>query len=368
MRCGEVRGECPGLFDDGGGGLGGIPTLASVGRVTPLPADTMTPNTYSRAPRLTGPLPRPRPHRSGTVPTAALVTSVIAAVTGLVAWRSGFTPQTFDAGANGFLYLFESVVGWWTWVPITVILLLEWWAPAEPPAASRRIGVVADIGWTVALVSVWAPLVLLVNRSVESFFEGPLSGLRVDLPTAVPDAALFAIGFLLGDFIRWFVHLMFHRSERLWRFHEIHHTQNRMSMWTDFRVHPFEIMARELAVAAPFFMLGGSYSTPVGVIGFAYLWYTVFYHGNIAWNMGPLRWILVTPQSHRVHHSTDPAHFDANFGNVLSIWDRLFGTACADDTVLPPTGLDSAAVPMEADLDPSHQLRAYADQLAYPFR
>jgi sterol desaturase/sphingolipid hydroxylase (fatty acid hydroxylase superfamily) len=97
-------------------------------------------------------------------------------------------------------------------------------------------------------------------------------------------------------------------------------------------------------------------------------WYTRFYHGNIRTNLGPLRYVLVTPQSHRIHHSIEPRHLDTNFGALFSIWDRLFGTQYRGHDEYPETGIADAAFPHEAKGDLRSLLVTPLAQMAYPLR
>jgi len=76
-------------------------------------------------------------------------------------------------------------------------------------------------------------------------------------------------------------------------------------------------------------------------------WHARFYHSNIRTNLGPLRYVLVTPQSHRIHHSVDPGHRNRNYGAMLSVWDHLFRTQHDDCDTYPPTGLSDQDHPAE---------------------
>ena len=90
-------------------------------------------------------------------------------------------------------------------------------------------------------------------------------------------------------------------------------------------------------------------------------------HSNIKTNLGPLRFILVTPQSHRVHHSIEPEYFDMNFGVTLCVWDRLFGTHSPRDDVYPATGVPDQSFPLETDRPLSQLPKTLLGQLSYPF-
>jgi hypothetical protein len=85
-------------------------------------------------------------------------------------------------------------------------------------------------------------------------------------------------------------------------------------------------------------------------------------------NLGPLRYLLVTPQSHRVHHSIEARHADRNFGVILSVWDRLFGTQWQGADEYPECGSAEPGVPLERSAADIVRLSAAWAQCAYPFR
>ena len=190
-----------------------------------------------------GERPPRHPGRRG-VPVAPLSTAVVVVALAAADHVVGLRPNAFDDEITGPGYLLSFVLSWWAWVPVTAILLMEWWAPAERPERARRVGIAADLLWAALQIMVWTPLVLVMLRGLSALFEGPLSMLRLDVSDVLPTPVLVIVGFALGDLIRWYVHFQFHRHDRLWRIHQVHHTQDHMSMWTDFRSHPVEIAAR----------------------------------------------------------------------------------------------------------------------------
>ena len=110
------------------------------------------------------------------------------------------------------------------------------------------------------------------------------------------------------------------------------------------------------------FMLGNGLAV-VAAWSFAASCYTRLTHANVRLRLGPLRWVLVTPQSHRIHHAPDPQYRDTNYGVVFSIWDRLFGTPHPCDDAYPPTGIDDPSFP-----DEGPALLAPVGHFLYPFR
>ena len=156
--------------------------------------------------------------------------------------------------------------------------------------------------------------------------------------TQTPAWLRIVLGILVVDLGFWLQHRINHRVPFLWRLHALHHSQTQLNFFTDFRYHPLEYIVRHTFVTVPFIFLQIDPPVIVAVAIFKD-WYSRFYHGNIRTNLGPLRFVLVTPQSHRVHHSLEQSHHDKNFGAIFSIWDHLFGTQWKDYNIYPATGL-----------------------------
>ncbi len=152
------------------------------------------------------------------------------------------------------------------------------------------------------------------------------------------------VGLLLLDLIgAYFVHWAEHRVRWMWRFHLIHHTDTNVDTTTANRHHPGESVFRfvfttlgVVAVGTPIYivMLYQSMSAAL----------SQFNHANIQfpkWLDDALSWILVTPRMHRVHHHYVLPYTDTNFGNIFSIWDRLFGTFAKMDNEKIVFGIDT---------------------------
>ena len=202
---------------------------------------------------------------------------------------------------------------------------------------------------------------------LNAFYQHYLSFLTIGGVSDWHPMARFALGVLLTDFTRWLSHLIRHKVPAFWAFHAVHHSQTELNIFTDARGHPVDSMVSTVIRFLPMMMFGN----PVPVIMAWLVFETVypkFYHANVRINLGPLRYLLVTPQSHRVHHGLDRIYRDKNFGFTFSVWDRLFGTQFADDTVYPATGIEGKAFPHESGTTPRSQLRSFARQLIYPFR
>ena len=151
---------------------------------------------------------------------------------------------------------------------------------------------------------------------------GLLNYLRAPTWLSVP-VAVIAL-----DFVIWLQHVMVHAVPALWRLHRVHHADPDYDLTTGTRFHPIEIILSMLIKFATIMVLG---PPVVAVILFEVILngMAMFNHGNVrlpqALDRG-LRWLIVTPDMHRVHHSVEDDEANSNFGFNLSCWDRLFGT------------------------------------------
>ena len=134
--------------------------------------------------------------------------------------------------------------------------------------------------------------------------------------------------FVLDFFGGWLVHVVQHKTRLLWRFHIIHHSDNNVDVTTGLRHHPIESVLRGI-----FFLMGvlvaGAPVYAVMIYQTFLVLSTQFTHANISlpkWIDVPLSYIFVSPNMHKVHHHWQQPYTDSNYGAVLSIWDRLFGT------------------------------------------
>jgi sterol desaturase/sphingolipid hydroxylase (fatty acid hydroxylase superfamily) len=142
-------------------------------------------------------------------------------------------------------------------------------------------------------------------------------------------AATILISFMTLDlFGGWLVHIIEHKIYPLWRFHIVHHADNNVDVTTGLRHHPVESVLRGLFFFAGI-MLSGSPIYAVMIYQTAVVLFTGFTHANISlpkWLDRSMSYILVSPNMHKVHHHWKQPYTDSNYGAVLSIWDRLFGT------------------------------------------
>ncbi len=154
------------------------------------------------------------------------------------------------------------------------------------------------------------------------------NGLGLLPMTGMPLLLMGLIAFVVLDFAVWLEHVVSHKWPWLWRIHRMHHADTGFDLTTALRFHPLEIVLSMLWKAAIIIALG---APPVAVLIFEIVLNgaAMFNHANIKLPKtidALLRLIVVTPDMHRIHHSSDPRETDTNYGFNLAIWDRLFST------------------------------------------
>ena len=170
---------------------------------------------------------------------------------------------------------------------------------------------------------------------------------------------------LLLDLAIYLQHRVFHAIPVLWRIHQVHHADLDLDVTTGIRFHLLEIALSALFKVVLVLGLGPS---PEAVLAFEMLLNgsAMFNHANVdlpGWVERPLRWCLVTPGMHRIHHSARPVDWNTNFGFQMSWWDRLLNTyrdEPAGGTSALQIGLPNRRDPQEVD--------RFAGALALPFR
>lgn len=212
---------------------------------------------------------------------------------------------------------------------VLVFALVAVWevlAPRRTPRLSRRQRWPANLGivaLNTAIVRVLFPTAAVGMALVAQDLQLGLFN-QIELPLGLT----IALSVVALDFIIWLQHVLVHHIPVLWRIHRVHHADLDYDLSTGARFHPIEIvlsMGIKLAAVA---LLG---APAVAVLLFEVLLNAsaMFNHGNIRLPDGldrVLRRFIVTPDMHRIHHSTEWDESNSNFGFNLSLWDRWFGT------------------------------------------
>jgi sterol desaturase/sphingolipid hydroxylase (fatty acid hydroxylase superfamily) len=222
---------------------------------------------------------------------------------------------------------------------LTVMLLWEGLRPRRPLSRPRRERWGANLGLTLLNTVLVRVTVGGVAYTAAVFAADQGVGLLHWRP--LPAWAAAAMTLLVLDFALYVQHVLFHAVPVLWRLHRMHHADLDVDATTGLRFHPLEILL-SLGLKAAVVVLLGAVSWAVVAFEVLLNAASVFNHGNVAlperldrW----LRWIVVTPDMHRVHHSTRMAETNSNFGFSVPWWDRLCGTYRAQPA-LGQVGMD----------------------------
>jgi sterol desaturase/sphingolipid hydroxylase (fatty acid hydroxylase superfamily) len=166
----------------------------------------------------------------------------------------------------------------------------------------------------------------------------------------LPYALQLIIGIVVLDFVIYLQHVMFHAVPTLWRLHMMHHADLDYDLTTGLRFHPLEIVLSMLIKLAAIVALGPPVAA-VLIFEIVLNGMAMFNHGNIKVPLAVDRWLryfVVTPDMHRVHHSVIIRETNSNYGFNLSCWDRLLGTYRPQ----PARGHDAMTIGLSQFRDP----------------
>ncbi|MBU6259898.1 MAG: sterol desaturase family protein [Burkholderiales bacterium] len=250
-----------------------------------------------------------------------------------------------------FVGVFGLVAGW------------ELVAPRRAMRVSKALRWTANLGLVVLNTVLLRMAFPLAAAGLAAF--GAARGWGLLNQIQVPSWLAVILSVVALDLVIWLQHVMVHAVPALWRLHRVHHADPDYDVTTGARFHPLEIGLSMLIKFAAITVLG----PPVAaVVIFEVLLNAtaMFNHGNIRIPAGVdrrLRWLVVTPDLHRVHHSVEDDETNSNFGFNLPWWDRLFGTYRAQ----PRAGHEAMAIGIHGHADPREVARLDG-LLMLPFR
>ncbi|MDI1288098.1 MAG: sterol desaturase family protein [Reyranella sp.] len=212
---------------------------------------------------------------------------------------------------------------------VAILVAMAVWeaaAPRQPRDIPRLLRWTGNLGLVVintALVRLAFPVVAV---GLAVLAEERSWGLFNVL--AIPGWLAFAASLLALDLAIYLQHVLFHAVPALWRLHRMHHADLEFDVTTGLRFHPVEIV---LSMGIKLLVIAALGPPALAVLVFEVLLNatSLFNHSNVRLPQGVdriLRWIVVTPDMHRVHHSIHPSETNSNFGFNLPWWDRLLGT------------------------------------------
>jgi sterol desaturase/sphingolipid hydroxylase (fatty acid hydroxylase superfamily) len=232
----------------------------------------------------------------------------------------------------------------------TLLVFAERLAPRRRRTFALRQRWAGNLGLMAAdtIVLRTVPAITAVGVAALAHAKGwGLLGAIVSLPTWLD----VVVSVIVLDLAIYFQHRLFHAVPALWRLHRVHHTDPELDVTTGVRFHPVEML---LSLGFKAVVIAGLGPPVAAVLLFEVLLNagSLFSHANLRLPApvdGLLRALLVTPDMHRVHHSSDPVETDSNFGFTLSWWDRLFGTYRAQ----PRAGHDAMTIGVEGFAAPA---------------
>lgn len=236
-------------------------------------------------------------------------------------------------------------------------------APRRALSVSKALRWANNLGLTVLNTIILRAVYPAAAVGVAAFAAangwGVLNHFQVPTGLAVPLAVVTL------DFLIWLQHVMFHAVPALWRLHRVHHADLDYDLTTGSRFHPIEMVLSMTLKIAAVALLG---PPVVAVVLFEVLLSAgaMFNHGNVrlpARVDRALRWFIVTPDMHRVHHSVEDDETNSNFGFNLSVWDRLMGTYRAE----PRAGQLGMTIGIRDQTAPADVVHALG-MLVMPFR
>lgn len=242
--------------------------------------------------------------------------------------------------------------------------LVALWETLQP---RRKLVCSTPIRWCgqLALVVSASALTLWIVPvgSIESAFLAHAEGRGLLQWSGLPWAAQAAIGIVVLDFVRFGQHWCYHRFPLLWRIHRVHHSDPDFDLTTGLRFHPLDPLINTVTYIPVVWLLG---PPPVAVMMYelAHVVHAFFSHSNVrmparleTW----MRWAIVTPETHRIHHSDDIEESQRNFGEMFSFFDRILGTYRAQ----PAQGHEAMGIGLKGYQDA--RTFNFVRMLAWPF-
>jgi sterol desaturase/sphingolipid hydroxylase (fatty acid hydroxylase superfamily) len=288
---------------------------------------------------------------------------VLAAVLIAIGWADQWGGYDF---AGSMASLRVVLIGPLTLAILGVFLVVERLRPAQRRPLFAR-GYRQDLLYTILNATLTVPLVTALTLSFSDVVDRSVPWLVLARIGTVPSWGAIAVILVAMDGCNWFAHMANHRVRMLWRFHELHHSQEDMSVLTVFRTHPLIHVSYLIALVPGIVLVAnGALSTTLLVV---YAGVVAFAHSNTNLGFGPLGRIFVSPNYHRIHHQMDGPQ-DVNLGFALTIWDQMFRRAVfpTPDTIRMDTGLRGRPLIVEQSTAKPRHLAVFAAQLVAPFR
>lgn len=230
--------------------------------------------------------------------------------------------------------------GWGAFAFVLIAAVETWRQRRVTDKSARRWGTnlaLFGLEQVFSLAWVW----VLGGLAASLAGPSPLTGWTDDWPGWV--AFTFAV--IVLDATTYFTHVLSHRIEPLWRLHAVHHADRVLDVTTTVRHHPLEVVPTATALSLSAWLFGLPLAHVATYAALAFVVQSIA-HADLglprqAMDVAGL--VLVTPELHALHHSRNLAETNSNYGQVLSVWDRMFGSLSPPRSEPIAVGLDTYA-------------------------
>jgi sterol desaturase/sphingolipid hydroxylase (fatty acid hydroxylase superfamily) len=235
---------------------------------------------------------------------------------------TAFIYLAIDAGIDSDLIVIAAPV-----TAAAAIWGLERVIPFEPSWAVHGADVRTDLAHLV-ISSGFVPLLyqstialglFRIGEALSHLSGGPL------WPPDWPFGAECVLACAIGEFFYYWAHRAGHAIPWLWRFHAIHHSSHRLYWLNVVRFHPVDALLQLVGHVGPLALLGAPPRVIAAVVAVTSV-HGLLQHGNVDLRLGPLNWVFSAAELHRWHHARDVSRANHNYGQVLLLWDVVFGT------------------------------------------
>jgi sterol desaturase/sphingolipid hydroxylase (fatty acid hydroxylase superfamily) len=176
---------------------------------------------------------------------------------------------------------------------------------------------------TLGLVAGGIPFAALKAVVLGAVFALAWEAAPIRLP--LDDWRTWAAGFVAVEFAYYWFHRASHRVRWLWASHAVHHSAEQMTLLTSLRLGWTNLFSAGWIVYLPLILAGFDPRLVASLLAFN-LHYQFFLHTEAVGRLGPIEWLFNTPAHHRLHHASNTPYLDRNYGGVLIVFDRVFGT------------------------------------------
>ena len=172
---------------------------------------------------------------------------------------------------------------------------------------------------------------------IPKFFSQWSTNIVAEIPS---DYLQWIAYFVIADFLLYWHHRTLHKFRPLWEFHAFHHSATSFTVFTGNRVHPVETILKVPFLVLPMMFIGYPDIWVIGTIYYVRRLIDMAQHSFVPFTYGWFgKWVVFSPVGHRIHHSIEVKHFDSNYGDILTIWDHIFGTWYSGDDINEEIGI-----------------------------